>query len=318
MQGTVVRAVKREAVLAKRSKRRVSILRNYQLYLFLLPTLLYILIFCYVPMYGVLMAFQDYSPALGIMKSPWVGLEHFMRFFRSPQFWNIIGNTVGVSLYTLIVSFPFPIILALVLNYLKFEKFKKLSQMITYAPHFISTVVLVGMLIIMLSPRSGIVNTIISMLGGEKIFFMAEPGWFKSIYVWSGVWQSAGWGSIIYLAALASVDSSTHEAALIDGANKLQRIWYIDLPSLLPTITILFIMNTGNMMSVGFEKVYLMQNALNISSSEVISTYVYKVGLMDTQFSFSTAVNLFNSVINLTLLVIVNTITKRLNNSSLW
>lgn len=318
MQGTVVRAVKREAVLAKRSKRRVSILRNYQLYLFLLPTLLYILIFCYVPMYGVLMAFQDYSPALGIMKSPWVGFEHFMRFFRSPQFWNIIGNTVGVSLYTLIVSFPFPIILALVLNYLKFEKFKKLSQMITYAPHFISTVVLVGMLIIMLSPRSGIVNTMISMLGGEKIFFMAEPGWFKSIYVWSGVWQSAGWGSIIYLAALASVDSSTHEAALIDGANKLQRIWYIDLPSLLPTITILFIMNTGNMMSVGFEKVYLMQNALNISSSEVISTYVYKVGLMDTQFSFSTAVNLFNSVINLTLLVIVNTITKRLNNSSLW
>jgi putative aldouronate transport system permease protein len=301
----------------KKSKWK-EVARSYELYLFLLPTLVYIFIFCYIPMYGVTMAFKDYRPAIGLLGSPWVGFEHFQRFFRSPQFWNLIKNTVGISLSTLLVSFPFPIALALMLNYLKYKRFKKLSQMITYAPHFISTVVIVGMLMIMLSPRSGIINSLLQTLGMEKIFFMAEPKWFRTIYVWSGVWQNTGWNSIIYLAALASVDSSVHEAAIIDGADKIKRIWYIDLPSLIPTITILFILNMGSVMNVGFEKVYLMQNSLNLSVSEVISTYVYKTGLINTQFSFSTAVGLFNSAINLFFLVSVNKLTKRLNNSSLW
>ena len=301
----------------KKSKWK-EVARRYELYLFLLPTLVYIFIFCYIPMYGVTMAFKDYRPAIGLLGSPWVGFEHFQRFFRSPQFWNLIKNTVGISLSTLLVSFPFPIALALMLNYLKYKRFKKLSQMITYAPHFISTVVIVGMLMIMLSPRSGIINSLLQTLGMEKIFFMAEPKWFRTIYVWSGVWQNTGWNSIIYLAALASVDSSVHEAAIIDGADKIKRIWYIDLPSLIPTITILFILNMGSVMNVGFEKVYLMQNSLNLSVSEVISTYVYKTGLINTQFSFSTAVGLFNSAINLFFLVSVNKLTKRLNNSSLW
>jgi len=304
--------------LNNRTGKLKNIKRNYELYAFLFPTLLYIFIFCYIPMYGVLMAFQDFNPSLGIASSPWVGMEHFIRFFRSPQFWNIISNTVGVSVYTLVISFPFPIILALMLNYLKYERFKKTAQMVTYAPHFISTVVMVGMLMIMLSPRSGIANNLLTSFGLNKIFFMAEPSWFKSIYVWSGVWQNTGWNSIIYLAALSAIDTSIHEAAIIDGADKLKRIWYIDLPSLIPTITILFIMNMGSVMNIGFEKVYLMQNSLNVSSSEVISTYVYKTGLINTQFSFSTAVGLFNSLINLVLLVTVNRIAKTLNNSSLW
>ena len=295
-----------------------AVKKHYELYLFLLPSIAYIFIFCYIPMYGVLMAFQDYKPSLGIAGSTWVGLEHFMRFFRSPQFFNIIGNTLGISLYSLVVGFPFPIILAILLNYLTNQRFKKTVQFLTYAPHFISTVVLVGMMMIILSPRSGIVNNIIKMFGGEPVFFMAESKLFKSIYVWSGIWQNAGWSSIIYIAALTGVDTEIYEAATVDGADKLKRIWYIDLPMLVPTIVILFIMNMGNMMSVGFEKVYLMQNSLNISVSEVVSTYVYKSGLQSTEFSFSAAVGLFNSVINLVLLISVNTISKRVSDMGLW
>lgn len=292
--------------------------QNYMLYLFVLPALLYILIFCYWPMYGIIIAFKDYKAVLGIWGSPWAGFKYFQEFFSSYRFWTLLWNTLSISLYSLIAGFPMPIILALILNYVKNQKFKKFAQTATYAPHFISTVIMVSMLFIFLSPRTGMVNSLLAVLGAEPVYFMGTPGCFRHIYVWSGIWQGTGWGSIIYMAALAGVSPELHEAAIIDGATKIKRIWHIDLPTILPTTMILLIMNMGSIMSIGFEKVFLMQTDLTIGVSEIISTYVYKMGLVNARYDYSTAIGLFNNVINFILLVLVNKVAKRLSGTGLW
>ena len=300
------------------SRRVRKAAKNYELYLFFLPTLLYFIIFHYGPMYGVQIAFKDFMAGLGILGSPWVGFEHFQRFFNSFRFWELLRNTLVLSVYQLAAGFPLPIILALMLNQVPSRGFKKLVQTVTYAPHFISVVVVVGMLFVFLSPRAGVVNHIIDFLGGNRVLFMGRAEWFRHLYVWSGVWQRTGWGAVIYLAALASIPPDLHEAAIVDGATKLQRIWHVDIPGIVPTAVILLILNVGQVMQVGFQKAYLMQTPLNLETSEIIATYVYKVGLLGAQFSFSAAVGLFNAVINLTLLVTVNWIAKRVGETSLW
>ncbi|WP_136603908.1 ABC transporter permease [Paenibacillus dokdonensis] len=292
--------------------------KSYELYLFLLPTIAYFLIFHYGPLYGLQIAFKNYIAVKGIWGSPWAGFEHFERFFNSPQFLIVLKNTLLLNLYELAVSFPIPIIMALLLNQINNVRFKKLIQTVTYAPHFISGVIIVGMLFVFLSPRNGLINELIVFFGGNPVYYMARPEWFKTIFVFSGLWQNAGWSMIIYLAALTNVSPDLHEAATVDGANKYQRIWHIDLPSIMPTVMILLILNIGNFMNVGFEKVYLMQNALNIDASEVIQTYVYKSGLLSAQYSYSAAVGLFNAGINFILLISVNELAKRLKQNSLW
>jgi putative aldouronate transport system permease protein len=269
-------------------------------------------------MYGIALAFKDFSIKKGIMGSPWAGTKYFEQFFKSPNLWLLLKNTLGLSIYQLIAGFPLPIILALALNEVKSTTFKKSIQLVTYAPHFISTVVMVGMIIEILSPRSGFVNVIIQLLGFDAVNFMGETSMFSSIYVWSGVWQSMGYSAIIYIAALSGIDPALYEAAIIDGANRYQKMRHIDFPGIMPTIVILLILNVGNIMNLGFEKVYLLQNPLNLSNSEIINTYVYKVGLIGGQYSFSTAVSFFNSVINLILLVSVNQIAKKVGETSLW
>ncbi len=295
-----------------------NIRKHYQLYLMSIPTLVFFIIFLYFPMYGVQIAFKNYMPSKSIWGSSWVGFEHFLRFFRSYNFIGLLKNTLGLSIYQLAANFPLPIILALMLNEVRNKTFRKSVQMVTYAPHFISTVVLVGMLTVFLSPQSGIVNQAIKMLGGEPVAFLSKPEYFKTIYVLSGLWQSAGWNSIIYIAALSGIDPQLHEAATVDGASKVKRIWHIDIPGIMPTMIIMLIMNTGSIMNIGFEKVFLMQNDLNIVSSDVISTYVYRVGLVGGEYSFSAAVGLFNSVVNCILLVTVNAISRRVSETSLW
>jgi len=294
------------------------ILRNWQLYLFVLPAVVYYIVFHYVPIYGVQIAFRQYYPMRGILGSPWVGMKHFMRFFNSYYFTTVIGNTLRISLTALIVGFPIPVLLALMLNEVQHLRFKKLVQTVTYAPHFISMVVMVGMLILFLTPSSGIINHMLAAVGMERKAFMQDARNFHWIYVFSSIWQESGWSSVIFVAALASIDSSQVEAAIIDGANKLQRMVYINLPVLIPTIVIMLIMRSGSILSVGFEKVYLMQNATNLSRSEIISTYVYKAGLIDGDFSFAAAVGLFNSLINFAILVLVNLFARRVGETSLW
>jgi putative aldouronate transport system permease protein len=301
-----------------KKKKTKKIIRNWELYLFLLPTLAYFIIFHYIPMYGVQIAFKDFLPSTGIWGSEWVGFSHFTRFFESYYFWDLIKNTLGISIYELIVGFPLPIIVALSINEVKDGLFKRSVQTVTYAPHFISVVVMAGMIIAFLSPATGVINHFISALGFEPIPFMSDPGWFKSVYVFSGVWQSTGWGTIIYLAALAGVDQQLHEAAIVDGATRLQRIWHINIPALVPTMIILLILNVGSILSVGFEKILLLQNPLNIDSSNVIATFVYKAGLLDAQYSFAAAVGLFNAVISAILLIIVNQIARKRSETSLW
>ncbi|AYB42929.1 ABC transporter permease [Paenibacillus lautus] len=294
------------------------ILRNWQLYALISPVIAYYVLFQYVPMYGIQIAFKDFIATQGIWGSPWVGFEHFDRFFNSYYFWRLIKNTLGIGLYSLAVGFPIPIILALLMNEVRAERFKKFVQTITYAPHFLSTVVVVGMMMIFLSPRYGIINHFIEMVGGQPINFMTEPSWFKSLYVLSDIWQTMGWSSIIYLAALAGIDNQLHEAARVDGATRLQRIWHINIPGIMPTIIILLILNMGSIMGIGFEKVLLMQNNLNMESSDIIATYVYRMGIQNAEYSFSAAIGLFNSVINFILLVVVNFISKRVSETSLW
>ena len=295
-----------------------ALIRNWDLYLLISPVLAYFIVFHYIPMYGVQIAFKDFIATKGIVGSPWVGFDHFERFFNSYYFWRLIKNTLGIGLYELAVGFPVPILLALAINEVRSKVFKKTVQTVTYAPHFISTVVLVGMLFLFLDPQNGIVNRIIQWFGGDAIPFMTEPGWFKTLYVFSGVWQHMGWSSIIYLASLTTIDPQLHEAAIMDGASRWQRIRHINLPGLLPTIVILLILNTGSVLSVGFEKVFLMQTSLNTDSSEVIATYVYKSGILGAQYSFSAAVGMFNSVVNFILLVSVNSIARRMKQTSLW
>lgn len=303
----------------RKRQRTLKLMRkNWILYLFLLPAIAYIGVFHYGPMYGIQLAFRDFAPSLGIWGSPFVGMKYFDMFFSSPRFSMLLSNTIILSVYNLLLSFPAPILLALILHYTPNLHLKKFAQTVTYAPHFISTVVLVGMLNIFLSPSSGFVNSLIKALGMEPIYFFGEAGWFRHVYVLSDVWQNAGWGSIIYMAALTAVSPELHEAAIIDGATKLQRIYHIDVPTIMPTMVILLIMSLSNIMSIGFEKTYLMQTSLNLTTSEVISTYTYKVGLMQAEYSYSTAIGLFNNVINFTLLIVVNWAARRLSGSSLW
>lgn len=268
-----------------------GIQRNWGLYLLLLPAVVLLFCFTYLPMYGVQIAFRDFSPSQGIQGSPWVGLANFQKFFNSFQSKNLIWNTVSLSLYSLIAGFPFPIILALMVNQIRVKRFKQVLQVVTYLPHFISTVVMVGIMLILLSPSNGIYGNLARVLGVQNpVNIMGEASAFQHVYVWSDVWQHAGWDSIIYIAALAAVDPSLYEAATVDGASKIQRLWHIDVPFLIPTAVILLIMRAGNVMNLGFEKVYLMQNPLNTSISEVISTYVYKIGMISNQYSLSAAV----------------------------
>ncbi len=286
--------------------------KNYFLYVLLAPALILTLIFKYIPMYGAIIAFKDFSPIKGIMGSDWVGLKHFEKFLASPNFDIIFMNTLKLSFFGLIFSFPVPILLALMLNQVRKAGVKKNIQLFLYAPNFISVVVVVGMLFIFLSP-TGPINQLTTWITGQPIMFMSEPEYFRWIYILSDIWTGAGWASIIYVAALANVDPELHNAANLDGANLLQRIRHIDLPTIRPIMAIVFILAAGGIMSIGFEKAYLMQTSMNLPSSEIIATYVYKVGLQSGDYAYSAAVGLFNSVINVILLVTVNLIVKKLN-----
>lgn len=307
---------------AARMKTTGSILqrikKHWQLYLVFLVPLALLICFSYVPMYGIQIAFKDFVATQGIGGSEWVGFKYFTEFFGSYQFKRLLGNTLGISLYTLIAGFPIPILLAIALNECRSVRYKKTVQMITYAPYFISTVVLVSMLTLILAPKTGLVNNGLAAMGLEKINFLAVPGMFKSIYVWSGIWQNMGFSAIIYIAALAGIDPTLHEAAVVDGASKLKRIWHIDLPGIMPTIIITLILSAGSIMNVGYEKIFLMQNPANMPASDVISTYVYRIGLINTQYSLSTAVGLFNSVVNMIILISVNAVARKVGETSLW
>lgn len=299
------------------------ILNKWQLYAFLLLPVIWLLIFDYWPMYGAQIAFRKFNFRDGITGSEWVGLDNFARFIQSYQFRRVIVNTLRVSLYSIIIGFPIPIIFALVLNSCRREKFKKVITTITYMPHFISVVVLVGLLMQLINPRTGLYGIIYSMFnnGAYPSDLMGNPSAFPHLYIWSGIWQDFGWGSIIYTAALSNVSPDLHEAAQIDGAGRFKRMIHVDLPCIVPTATIMLIMRCGKIMTVGYQKVLLMQNTLNLSTSELISTYVYKVGLENmsmSNFSYATSIDLFNSVINLILILIVNTFARKVGDNSLW
>ncbi|GHT70351.1 sugar ABC transporter permease [Spirochaetia bacterium] len=297
---------------------RFVLKHEWQLYLFILPTVVFFLIFHYAPMYGILIAFKRYNIARGIMESPWVGLFYFRRFFSSNMFWDLMANTLILSFYQLLVSFPFPLILALMLNHSRRKGMNGLVQTVTYAPHFISLVVLSGMLYLFTSPSTGVINYVLNRMGRESINFMGKPEWFRHLFVFTHVWQHTGYQAIIFLAALTSIDPSHYEAATLDGASKMQKIWYIDLPSIMPTVITLLLLQVGRMMNMDTQKALLMQTATNLGTSEIIGTYVYKIGLIDAQFSYSTAINLFQTVINLIILVIVNKVSSWLSEESLW
>ena len=302
--------------MGKRLRRGLE--RDWQLLLLCALPVTYFIIFRYIPMYGIQIAFKDFRAIDGIWDSPWCGFDQFKRFFTSSQFWPLIKNTLALSLMQLVIGFPIPILLAIMLNQVKNLRYRKFVQTVIYCPHFISIVVLTGMLYIFLSPRNGIVNQVIQLLGGEPIFFLGDVGYFRPTFVLSGVWQDAGWSAIIYIAALAGISPDLYEAAQVDGANKWQRILHIDLPGIMPTIVMMFILEVGKVMSLGFQKAYLMQNAQNLGASEIIATYVYKVGMIDAQYSYSAAINLFNNIINIILLVTFNKLAKKVTSSSLW
>ncbi|MGI6691426.1 MAG: ABC transporter permease [Christensenellales bacterium] len=295
-----------------------SLKRDYCLYLIALPVIAYFVLFKYAPMYGLVIAFMRYSPFKGISGSTWIGFQNFQTFFNSVYFFRLLRNTALISLYNLIFSFPVPIILALLFNELKNQKFKKLVQTISYLPHFISTVVVVSMITTILNSYNGIVNNVMASMGMTRIDFLQRPEMFRPIYIVSGIWQNAGWNSIIYLAAIAGVSPELYEAATIDGADRFQRVIYITFPAIIPTITILFIMNIGGFMTVGFEKILLMYNELTYETADVISTYVYRKGILSNEFGYSTAVDMFNAVINLVLLASTNLFCKKISDTSLW
>ena len=309
----------RQAVLRYPQNRKLwrQIAGNWQLYLLILPAVIYLFMFSYLPMYGVQIAFKNYRVSQGIIGSPWVGLKHFIRFINYPDFWLIVKNTLSLSLYSLI-TFPLPVFFALLLDELRLPKLKKTVQMVTYAPHFLSTVVVVSMLTLFFSRSNGLINNVLEAVGIARFPFLEDPDMFADIYVWSGVWQSFGWNSIIYLAALSGLSPEIREAAVIDGANRFQMIWHVNIPTILPTIVVMLILNCGRILTVGFEKVYLMQNALNLQRSRVISTYVYELGLTQAQFSYSSAIDLFNNVVNIILLIGVNSFAKKVSDVGLF
>lgn len=296
----------------KTAKKLRYMKENYQLYLFVLPAIVLLIIFKYIPMYGAIIAFKDFSPLLGILHSPWIGFQNFAKFMSTPDFMNLLENTLKLSVFGLLFGFPVPIILALMLNRIRSIALKKNIQLILYAPNFISVVVVVGIVFIMLSPV-GPINHIISFFGGKTIDFMTDPGYFRSIYIISDIWQFAGWASVVYLAALTNVSQDLIDAAKIDGANIIKQIIHIELPTIKPIMVIQFILAAGNIMSIGFEKAFLLQTSMNLPTSEILPTYVFKIGLQMGDYGYSTAIGLFNAVINVILLVSVNRVVKRLN-----
>ena len=297
---------------------RRSLQRHWTLYLLMVVPLVWFVIFKYIPMSNAVLAFKNFNVIKGIWGSPWVGWQNFELFFQNPVFWNLVKNTFLLSVYTVAASFPLAILLALGLNEIRNGIFKRTVQMVTYAPYFISTVVVVSMTILVLSPRLGIVNEGLGFFGVPAIDFLGNPDYFRHIYVWSDVWQTTGYSAVIYLAALSGIDPALHESARIDGASRLQRIRHVDLPGIMPTAVIILVLAVGNIMAIGFEKAFLFQNPLNLSESEIIATYVYKTGLLNADFSLATAVGLFNSVINLVLLLAVNWVAKRVTGNGLW
>lgn len=296
---------------------RNDLKKNWLKYLMVLPVLLYLALFCYKPMYGIIIAFQKYRPALGISRSKFVGLTNFKRFLGDAMFWRAFRNTFVISGLTIIFSFPAPIILALLLNEVRNEKFKKVVQQVTYLPHFVAMVVVCG-LITSFCQTNGLFGTLSGIFTGEKTNLLLKSKNFYPIYVLSDIWKEVGWNSIIYLAALAGIDQDQYEAAKIDGASRLQQIWYVTLPSLLPTISLLFILRMGSILAVGYEKILLLYNPLTYDVADVISTYVYRKGLIDSDFSYSTAIGLFNSLINILFLTITNKVSKKMGQSGLF
>jgi ABC-type polysaccharide transport system permease subunit len=305
--------------LSRRAHALREIKRCWQLYVMLAVPMLLLAVYNYWPMYGIQIAFRDYSVVGGITGSPWAGLKYFQRFVESYQFWPIVKNTLVLNLYELLATFPLPILLALGLNYVRRRWFGRTVQMVTYAPHFISTVIVVGMVFVLADPNTGLFNGLLHLVGIGPID-VTSPGWFRHVYVWSGAWQSVGFSAVVYLAALAGIDPQLHEAAIIDGASKVRRVWHIDLPGIAPVAVILFVLNMGSMFTIGFEKVLLLQNPLNYGVSEVIDTYVYKVGLASDipQYSYATAIGLFKSILALLLMVAANKIARRTSGWSLW
>ena len=299
-------------------QKRKAICRNWELYLFVLPAVIFIVVFNYVPIYGLQLAFKKMIPGQGIWSGSWVGFDHFRRFFTLYSFKTVLLNTIGLSVYQLVVLFPLPIILAIMLNQLKNGYFKKLAQTITYAPYFISMVVLVAIFKTMMSPVNGVINHIIILMGGEPVHFFGEPSWGKSLYVLTGAWQVTGWNAVIYLAALSALDPMVIEAATIDGASRFQKIIHIEIPTIMPTISILLIMTLGRLMNLGASKMLLFQNGMNLKTTEIISTYVYDVALKQGQYEFGTAVSLFNTVINFTLLLFANAVARKCSDTSLF
>ena len=296
-----------------------DLVRNWRLYVLILPAVIALILFRYAPMYGLQIAFKDFKPAKGIIDSPWVGFKHFKNFINSYQFDKVLRNTINISVTSLLAGFPMPIIFALLLNQIRSQRAKKVLQTVTYMPHFISTVVLVGMLLVFLSPTTGLYGHAMRALGvAQPVNLLAQKEWFTPLYVLSGIWQNTGWDSIIYLAALSSISIDLYEAATVDGASKFKRMIYIDIPCIMPTAIILLIMNMGNIFSLGFEKIYLMQNNLNLPVSETINTYVYKQGIIGGKYSYSAAIGLFNTVINFAILLTVNQIAGRVSDTSLF
>jgi len=291
--------------------------RKGALYLFIIPSMVYMVIFKYIPMYGVRIAFMDYLPGMKADRIKWVGMKHFISFWESIYFKRVVFNTLSITVPSLIVGTAIPILLAILFHQSTSKMLKGLGQNLTYLPHFISTVVFVTMINLFLS-KEGVINSFLAFMGFEKIQFLAKANLFSSIYVITGVWKSMGWNSIMYYASLTSVNPELYEAASIDGASKMQKIRYIDIPSILPVVIVMLILSTGHLMDLGYERVYLMQNSLNISKSEVISTFVYKRGIVNMKYSFSAAVGLFNSVINLFLLIGANTLARKVSEESLW
>lgn len=310
-----------ETVNAKSEPRGIRILkdatRDWRLYILLLPAFTYVFIFHYLPMYGVVIAFKDFRTSLGILGSPWAGLRHFARFIRFPNFWLIVRNTAVIGLYTL-ATFPCPVVLALLINEIGNPKFKKTVQMITYAPYFLSTVVVASMILLFFNATSGVVNLVREGLGLARVEYITVARYFDDIYVWSGVWQTVGWSTIVYLASLSGVSPELVEAARIDGAKRMRIIWHINIPTILPTIVILLILSCGQVLAVGFEKVYLLQNPLNLSRSQVIATYVYEIGLLGAQFSYAAAIGIFNNIINVLILLVVNKAAKLVSDVGIW
>jgi len=295
-----------------------TVKKGKYLWLLVLPGIIWYIVFAYMPMYGLIIAFKNFSPYKGIAKSPWVGFLWFQQFFESQFFWRLIKNTVILNIYSIIFSFPIPVILALLLNEVQHTWYKKVAQTISYLPHFISTVVVLGIMANFLSPVDGIINRIIETLGGQSINFMIEPKWFRTLYIVSGIWQEAGWGSIIYLASLSGIDTQLYEAATVDGASKLKQLWHISIPGILPTIIIMLILNLGHMLSIGYEKIILMYNPATYEVADVINTYVYRRGLINGEYSFGTAIGMFQSILNFAFIIIANRISKRVSEVSLW